>query len=509
MSSIIRIASIFKDHFQGNFTVQQTRLSYSSFLCLAVLLLVAMLLSACKKEEKRPSVLEEIKQQGVLKILTRNTPMTYYEGADGPAGMEYELATLFAEHLGVKLEISSNHDIKEIYQSLSKGEAHIGAAGLEISLSKIRDFLYAPEYMQVQPIVIYNRKNTEHKKPKSLDDMIGSQIAVIAGTESARLLRELQSEHPKLSWKETADLEATDLIRMVQEQELDYAVVNSNELDINLAYFTKVKEAFKLPGNHKLAWVMPKERDHTLYQETKKFFAKLAEEGQLEQMQDRYYGHKEELNYVGVQLFLRHVRNRLPKYERHFRGAAKKYDLDWKLLAAVGYQESHWRPLATSPTGVRGLMMLTRNTSKEMGVTNRLDAKQSIYGGARYLAKLIRRMPERIKEPDRTWMAMASYNVGFGHLEDARIITEHMKKDPSKWIDVREHLPLLQKRDWYKHTKYGFARGQEPVTYVQNIRQYYDILSWYDTRLQQLAQNRAIERPVSQSVSFSIVPPVL
>ena len=283
--------------------MQQTRFTYSSFLCLAVLLLVAMLLSACKKEEKRPSVLEEIKQQGVLKILTRNTPMTYYEGADGPAGMEYELATLFAEHLGVKLEIDSNHDIKEIYQSLSRGEAHIGAAGLEISLSKIHDFLYAPEYMQVEPIVIYNRRNTEHQKPKSLDDMVGSQLAVIAGTESARLLRELQSQHPKLSWKETADLEATDLIRMVQEEELDYAVVNSNELDINLAYFTKVKEAFKLPGNHKLAWVMPKQRDYTLYQETKKFFAKLAEEGQLEQMQDRYYGHKEELNYVGVQLF--------------------------------------------------------------------------------------------------------------------------------------------------------------------------------------------------------------
>jgi membrane-bound lytic murein transglycosylase F len=488
--------------------VQQVKQTTHILITLAVLLLMVLLLSACQKEEL-PSELEQIKQKGVLKILTRNTPMTYYEGADGPSGLEYELTTLFAEHLGVKLEIDSTHDIQEIYQSLSKGEADLAAAGLEVSLDKINNFLYAPEYMQVQPIVIYNRKNKERKKPKTLDDLIGSQIAVIAETQSARLLRELQSEHPKLSWKETRDLEATDLIRMVQELELDYAVINSNELDINLAYFTKVKEAFKLPGAHKLAWVMPKTRDHSLYQETKKFFAKLEADGTLTQMKDRYYGHKEQLNYVGVQLFLRHVRNRLPKYERHFRGAAKKYDLDWKLLAAVGYQESHWKPLAKSPTGVRGLMMLTRNTSKDMGVTNRLDAKQSIYGGARYLSNLIRRMPERIIEPDRTWMAMASYNVGLGHLEDARIITEHMKKDPNKWVDVREHLPLLQKRNWYKHTKYGFARGQEPVTYVKNIRQYHDILSWYDTRLQQLAKNQATERPVTQSVSFSIVPPVL
>lgn len=474
-------------------------------LILATLLGMAALLSACKEEEQ-PSVLEEIRQQGVLKILTRNTPTTYYEGSDGPSGMEYELAIKFAEYLGVKLEIDSNHDIKQIYASLSRGEAHIGAAGLEISLDKIGDFFYAPGYMKVDPIVVYNRKN---KRPAELKDLVGSQMAVIAGTESARLLRELQADNPKLSWKETADLEATDLIRMVQEGELDYAVVNSNELEINLAYYTRAREAFKLPRQHTLAWVMPKTRDHSLYRATKAFFADLEAKGHLAQMQDRYYGHKEELNYVGVQLFLRHVRNRFPKYERHFKDAAEKYELDWRLLAAVGYQESHWRPLARSPTGVRGIMMLTLNTASDMNVTNRLDAKQSIYGGARYLSKLMRRIPERIQEPDRTWMALASYNVGFGHLEDARIITQQMKKDPDKWIDVRQHLPLLQKREWYKHTRYGFARGQEPVTYVQNIRQYYDILSWYDTRLQQLAQNRVIERPVADSVSFSIVPPVL
>ena len=153
--------------------------------------------------------------------------------------------------------------------------------------------------------------------------------------------------------------------------------------------------------------------------------------------------------------------------------------------------------------------MLTLNTASDMRVTNRLDAKQSIYGGARYLTKLIRRMPEQILEPDRTWMALASYNVGYGHLEDARKITQHMKKDPNKWIDVREHLPLLQKRNWYRYTKHGFARGEEPVHYVQNIRQYYDILSWYDSRLQQIAQNQPSEETVQEAVNFSIVPPVL
>lgn len=465
-------------------------------------LLAAVSLSGCNQ----PTVLEEVKQSGTLKILTRNTPTTYYEDADGPAGLEYELASLFADHLGVKLEIDSNHDIHDIYDSLVKGDAHLAAAGLEISLERTKEVYFSQSYMDVQPVVIYNRKLD---KPRSVEDLIGKQTAVIAGTSNALLLRRLQEEHPKLSWKETSDLEATDLIRMVNDQELDFAVVNSNEFGINMAYYSSTKEAFALDDKHKLAWALPKNRDNTLYNAARDFFEKIEADGTLSQIKDRYYGHKEELNYVGVQLFLRHIRSRLPKYEKHFKEAAKKYDMDWRLLAAVGYQESHWRPHAKSPTGVRGIMMLTLNTASDMGVTNRLDAKQSIYGGARYLSKLVRRMPEQILEPDRTWMALASYNVGYGHLEDARKITEHMKKDPNKWIDVREHLPLLQKRNWYRYTKHGFARGEEPVHYVQNIRQYYDILTWYDSRLQQVAQNQATEETVDEAVSFSVVPPVL
>lgn len=485
-----------------NTVLKQPLLHFTKFTIATATLLAAVSLSGCNQ----PTVLEEVKQTGTLKILTRNTPTTYYEGSDGPAGLEYELASMFADHLGVKLEIDSNHDIQDIYQSLENGDAHLAAAGLEISLERTSQVYFSQSYMDVQPVVIYNRKK---KTPRTIEDLIGKQTAVIAGTNNAQLLRELQQKHPKLSWKETSDLEATDLIRMVHEQELDAAVINSNEFDINKAYYSRAKQAFTLDEPHKLAWAMPKHRDNTLYNAVRDFFNQIEANGTLSQIKDRYFGHTEELNYVGVQLFLRHIRNRMPKYEKHFKQAAEKYNLDWRLLAATGYQESHWRPRAKSPTGVRGIMMLTLNTASDMGVSNRLDPKQSIYGGARYLSKLIRRMPEQILEPDRTWMALASYNVGYGHLEDARKITEHMKKDPNKWIDVREHLPLLQKRNWYRFTKHGFARGEEPVHYVQNIRQYYDILTWYDSRLQQVAQNQATEKTVDEAVSFSIVPPVL
>jgi membrane-bound lytic murein transglycosylase F len=155
-----------------------------------------------------------------------------------------------------------------------------------------------------------------------------------------------------------------------------------------------------------------------------------------------------------------------------FRQTAEKYNLDWHLIAAIAYQESHWNPRAKSPTGVRGLMMLTLDTAKEMGVTNRLDPAQSLEGGVAYFLKLKARLPERIQDPDRSLFALAAYNVGFGHLEDARILTVRNNKNPDLWVDVREHLPLLSKKKYYTTLKRGYARGNEPVIYVDNIQYY-------------------------------------
>ncbi|MBT8143474.1 MAG: transglycosylase SLT domain-containing protein, partial [Gammaproteobacteria bacterium] len=200
---------------------------------------------------------------------------------------------------------------------------------------------------------------------------------------------------------------------------------------------------------------------------------------QAQRTLDKYYGYRGEFDYVGTRRFLRHVESRLPQYQEMFDEAAERVDVDWKLLAAVGYQESHWNPDAVSPTGVRGLMMLTRATAGQLGIENRRDPEASISGGARYLVRVRSKIPERIPEPDRTYMALAAYNVGFGHLEDARVLTQRFGKDPDLWKDVREHLPLLAQRKYYTTVRRGYARGWEPVLYVDNIRRYYDLLQWY------------------------------
>jgi hypothetical protein len=142
----------------------------------------------------------------------------------------------------------------------------------------------------------------------------------------------------------------------------------------------------------------------------------------------------------------------------------------------MGYQESKWDPGATSHTGVRGLMQLTEDTADFVRAGDRLDARASIFGGAKYLSRLLATIPERIAEPDRTWLAVARYNVGYGHLEDARILAQQAGRNADAGQDVREFLPLLSQERWYTRTRRGYARGWEPVRYVENVQSYLNIL---------------------------------
>ena len=193
---------------------------------------------------------------------------------------------------------------------------------------------------------------------------------------------------------------------------------------------------------------------------------------------ERFYGHATDTDNGGYRSFSYLMRKRLPLYQASFKSVARDYHIDWRLLAAIAYQESHWNPEARSRTGVRGLMMLTNNTAIEMGVDNRIDTEQSLRGGARYFKRLLSELPAEIKEPDRTWMALAAYNVGLGHVLDAMSIAKEQKHNPYSWHDIKKCLPLLSYKAWHSTTRYGYARGREPVNYVQNIRRYYDILAW-------------------------------
>jgi membrane-bound lytic murein transglycosylase F len=272
------------------------------------------------------------------------------------------------------------------------------------------------------------------------------------------------------------------------------------------AYYPNLAIAFDLTGAKQMAWAFPQSRDNSLFRMAESFFRNAQTNGLLLEVHERFYGHLDKLNYVGAKRFQRQTDKKLDKYDELFQKAANRHNLDWRLLAAMSYQESHWNPRAKSFTGVRGMMMLTRRTAKELGVRNRLDPKQSIDGGADYLVKLRKRLPENIHEPDRTWMALAAYNVGYGHLTDARKLAKNDGGDNTRWMDVKNYLPLLSQKRYYKQTRHGYARGNEPVSYVQNIRRYFDVLVWNDNPDLDTALKNV---DMQLSSSAIIIPPLL
>lgn len=423
-----------------------------------------------------PSALERVREAATLHVLTRNSPATYFQDRNGETGFEYELAKRFAEHLGVTLQIETVDNLDELFQRLGQTDPpRLAAAGLVATPARRTQARFSEPYLQVTPQVVYRNGQRRPTRPA---DLVGKQLLVLKGSSHAEQLHDLQQQLPELRFEQSAEVEVVDLLRMVEEGQIELTLVDSNELAMSQVYFPELRIAFDFSDSLPVAWAMAASEDDSLLQEANRFLREVATNGTLQRLKERYYGHVDVLGYVGAYTFARHLQQRLPRYEQTFRQTAQQHQLDWRLLAAIGYQESLWQPDATSKTGVRGLMMLTQNTAQAMGVANRLDPVQSIQGGGKYFAKIYANLSESIVEPDRTWFALAAYNIGIGHLADARRLAKAEGLDPDKWLDVQKILPRLAQKQWYSKTRYGYARGGETVHFVRNIRRYYDILNW-------------------------------
>lgn len=439
------------------------------------LLLIALLLSGCQQENSLRDVLEG----GELVVVSRSSPTTFYLGRDGPTGFEYDLAQLLAEDLGVELRLEPAFTLDAVLQQLERGEVHLAAAGLSLTPERAERFRHSEPYASISTRVVYR---TGQRRPSGLADIGDLRLIVLKGSSHEQTLELMQATtHPLLEWEALAEADSTELLERVENGDAELAMLDANEFRIQQALYPRLAVAFDIGDSQDMVWYMaPGEAGAALQARVNALFQALREDGRLEQLRDRHFGHASALSRIGTHTFARNIRTLLPEWRALIRQVAAEYQLDWRLLAAVAYQESHWDPQATSPTGVRGMMMLTLPTAEEMGIEDRVDPLQSLRGGARYLKQLRRRLPGDIPEPDRTWMALVAYNIGRAHLADARVLTERLGGDPHRWADLMQYLPLLQKREYYRNSRHGFARGLEAVNYVQNIRHYYSILQWQD-----------------------------
>jgi membrane-bound lytic murein transglycosylase F len=441
---------------------------------LSVLLVCGFGLATMSTCSPRLSALEEIKALGALRVITTNSPTTYYVGAGGPAGFEYDLAKVFADSLGVQLQVVIADSTAEALRMLLDGRGHLAAARIAVSEERERAVRFSSPVMSVEPQLVYQMGR---RKPRHLGELEG-RLRVPAGGASAEMLQNFKAgSYPDLVWEESADQDIEELLYLVAAGDLDYTIASSDVVAIHQRYNPRLRVAFTLAGSQKVAWALRPGPDASLFEEVENYLAR-READEMARLRDRYFGHSEQVDYVSTITLVKHLESRLPPLRETFVKAAESVGVDWRLLAAMGYQESHWNPAAVSPTGVRGIMMLTMDTAAFLRVTDREDPVQSIFGGARYFRQLLDQLPPEIQEPERTWMALAAYNMGIGHLLDAREVTRRTGGDPNRWLDVRNALPLLTQAKWNRTLKYGYARGYEAITYVGNVRTYYDMLIW-------------------------------
>jgi len=416
--------------------------------------------------------LEAIKSRGELIVITRNNTTCYFEGPHGPTGFEYDLVKAFADHLGVEVHPLVIEDEADMIEALLNGKADIIAAGIPFGRQSARLLTLGPGYLEVQQQVVGRRGGII---PNDISDLSGTAIWMTSSSDRTETLKALTTDYGEVAWKTLSDYSSEELLQMVWNRSLPLTMVESHTLAMNRRYYPELVVHFTLGPPKKLTWAMnPQSRN--LQREVSRWFARTDTHNLIQGLTEYYFSHLEDFDYVDLVRFRRRIHNRLPKYQPYFKEAAAKYGLDWQLVAAQAYQESHWNPRAKSFTGVRGIMMLTLETAKSMGLKNRLAAKEAIFAGTRYMAKLHRMVGEDVPEPDRTLMALAAYNIGFGHLQDARVLARRLEKPADSWHGVRSAFPLLQKKKYYRTVEHGYARGTEAVQYVDRIRTYHKVL---------------------------------
>jgi membrane-bound lytic murein transglycosylase F len=435
------------------------------------------LLAGCNRAPPEPKALDEIRARGELRVVTINSPTSYYLGTHGAEGLEFGLTRTYAQKLGVTLVITPVANIAAMQAELAAGHVDIAAAQLTADDAWLKAGDAAEPYEEVEQLVVYRRGE---KRPRGTIQLESARLAVRAGSPQERVLQKLKDTlAPNLEWVATAPSSA-DPLEDVESRQANYAIVDAREYSFAKHLYPNVAIGFTLPATRPAQWIVrPKARD--LVKSVNEFFDEIRKSGQLAKLSEAATGDSHPFEYLESRQFQAHIAVRLGPFRQFFQDASAQSNVDWRLLAAIGYQESKWNPTAESADGALGVMMLTADTAAEMGVTDRTNPQQSIFAGAKYFAEVKEKIPERIPEPDRTWLAVASYNVGFGHLEDARVLAQSRGKNPDSWADVREHLPLLAQERYYVKAKRGYARGWEPVQFVDRVQRFLTMLEWSPT----------------------------
>jgi peptidoglycan lytic transglycosylase F len=443
----------------------------TGLLRLPLALTVLAVLGSCSP---RPAEQGFFRPSAVLRVVTLDSPTSYYRGPNRTEGLEFDLVSAFAKQLGVGLYMYPVASVSAMRAAIASGKADIAAAQITADAAWRAAGVPAVVYDHIPQIVVYRRGTP---RPRDTIQIEAARLSVRAGSPQEHILERLKhTVAPNLSWIETAP-RAADPVEDVEDGEAQYALVDARQFSYSRHLYPDVAEGFTLGADRPVQWVVRRGAPR-LYVEVNRFFHDIDQSGELAKLVAHNSGNSHHFGYEESRRFEELAASRLPRYRDLFEQAAAATGLDWRLLAAIAYQESKWDPTAESAAGASGLMMLTRSTAESLGVADPTNARENIMAGAKYFLKVLNQIPSRIPEPDRMWFAVAAYNVGFGHVEDARILAQSRGGNPDSWADVERELPLLTVPEWFVRAKRGYCEGRQPVKYVAHVQRFLKLLEW-------------------------------
>ena len=443
----------------------------NNFLKLSLLLLSIFPLIASPS-----TLLESIQKKKTLDVIILNSPTVFYMNSSEQQGYEYELISAFSKSINVDLNLTVVHTVQEALELTRQKKGDITVASLASTTEREKEFSFGPYYNTItEQVVCHNSLYKQKRMPKNLYDLPGLNILVGRDTHYESTLNKVKKAIDNFDFNTTTVLSTEQILEKVWKKEVDCTIVDSNMFRINQRYYPELVSTMEVSKRKNLGWITRK-GDESLNNKLFRWLNKFERAGKLEELNNFYYGFLKKFDYYDTKVFTKKLKKILPKYEKYFKKAGEKYNIPWMILAAQAYQESHWKPKAKSPAGAAGLMMLTKSTAKLLKVKNRLNPLSSIEAGAKYFNMMRKKFPKEVEGKNLWAFSLAAYNVGLGHIYDAMTLAKKLQKNPYSWKDLKTVLPLLSQKKYYKDLKYGYARGSEPVRYVDAIHEYYNII---------------------------------
>lgn len=433
------------------------------------------LITACHRQTP-PTPLARILIRGELTVIVNQNPDGFYwsasdhDGGQPSGGFEYELVHLLARDLGVGLRIRPMAGGKQMLEALLAGEGDIiYGADFPPALGQDRVIFTRPFFKpRVQAILAPGRSVSKGSSPQAL--AYHAHRRDIYSDPHNKLNSSLVTgdivAHPELS--------IDGLFREVAAGRFPTALVDAPLVNRLVWDYPQVRQGSAWAAKRELAWALPPHGEG-LKTRIDTFISRLEAEGHMARLVARYFPAAAKDPELGISAFHKRIPVRLPAYLDTICQAAARYGFDWELIAALTYQESLWNPGAVSTAGARGLMQLLPDTAKSLGVSDIHNPRENIWAGVRYLNAYFD-FYNRAPTEDRLKIALAAYNVGIGHILDARNLARERGRDPNRWASLMETLPLLSLPEYYRRSQYGYCRGKEPVQYVDSVMIYAGIL---------------------------------